>query len=813
MAWTGLVLTVDGRNALTTAQMSKEMVFKSIVVGDGAAPNNYSTQKELVHQLYEITNIRVDMTEDGCAIIADFPQMDYDYYFREIGVIVTTEDRDKLYVYDNCGEDAQYIVTTTGVETSKRRLRLSLTISDVSNIIVKTKEILYATYDDFEQTTIELRQAINKNAEEITKIVDGTTKVPKSVNADKATQLETARTLKVNLESTSGVAFDGTKDVTLGVVGVLPIANGGTGAINAADALVNLGITAKATELNYMSGVTSNVQTQLNGKAALASPVFTGTPQAPTASAGTNTTQIATTAFVQTAISNGIAASDAMIVKGTIGTNGTVTTLPTTYKTGWTYRVVTAGTYAGQACEIGDLIIALVDRSGTGNANADWCVAQTNINGAITGIKSGDAYIGVSQSGSVVTIVHKDVTRTDTTSTAKPSHGGTFTAVKAVMSDTKGHVTGVETETVTLPTYGVVSISADGLCPKRSGTTTKFLRDDGTWAVPPDTNTVYSHPTTSGNKHIPSGGSAGQILRWSADGTAVWGADNNTTYSVATQSANGLMSAADKKKLDGIAAGANVNTVTGIKGNAESSYRTGNVNITPANIGLGNVPNVATNDQTPTFSSASTRANITSGEKLTVILGKINKYFADLKTVAFSGSYADLSNKPTIPTKTSQLSNDNGYITGINKTMVTNALGYTPPTADTNTWRPLGTTADTACAGNDSRLSNARPASDVYSWAKASSKPSYTKAEVGLGNVDNTADSAKSVKYANSAGSASTATNASYASTAGQADMAFDAINDEYGRNISITYKMHDDSANVKIQSSAPSDTTALWAW
>lgn len=46
------------------------------------------------------------------------------------------------------------------------------------------------------------------------------------------------------------------------------------------------------------------------------------------------------------------------------------------------------------------------------------------------------------------------------------------------------------------------------------------------------------------------------------------------------------------------------------------------------------------------------------------------------------------------------------------------------------------------------------PASDVYAWAKASTKPSYTKAEVGLGNVDNTADSAKSVKYATSAGSA-----------------------------------------------------------
>ena len=74
-------------------------------------------------------------------------------------------------------------------------------------------------------------------------------------------------------------------------------------------------------------------------------------------------------------------------------------------------------------------------------------------------------------------------------------------------------------------------------------------------------DTVYTHPTTSGNKHIPSGGSSGQILRWSADGTAVWGNDSNTTYSNATTSAAGLMSASDKSKLDGIATGANKITV------------------------------------------------------------------------------------------------------------------------------------------------------------------------------------------------------------------------------------------------------------
>ena len=45
------------------------------------------------------------------------------------------------------------------------------------------------------------------------------------------------------------------------------------------------------------------------------------------------------------------------------------------------------------------------------------------------------------------------------------------------------------------------------------------------------TDTVYTHPTSSGNKHIPSGGSSGQFLKWSADGTAVWANDNNTTYS------------------------------------------------------------------------------------------------------------------------------------------------------------------------------------------------------------------------------------------------------------------------------------------
>ena len=57
-----------------------------------------------------------------------------------------------------------------------------------------------------------------------------------------------------------------------------------------------------ATEISYLDGVVSSVQTQINTKAPIASPTFTGTPVAPTAVPGTNTTQLATTEFVTYAV-------------------------------------------------------------------------------------------------------------------------------------------------------------------------------------------------------------------------------------------------------------------------------------------------------------------------------------------------------------------------------------------------------------------------------------------------------------------------------------------------------------------------------
>lgn len=71
------------------------------------------------------------------------------------------------------------------------------------------------------------------------------------------------------------------------------------------------------------------------------------------------------------------------------------------------------------------------------------------------------------------------------------------------------------------------------------------------------------------------------------------GTKHGADIAAASETTAGVMTAADKSKLNAIEAGAQVNTVTGVKGDSESSYRTGNINITPTNIGLGNVDNTS----------------------------------------------------------------------------------------------------------------------------------------------------------------------------------------------------------------------------
>lgn len=97
-----------------------------------------------------------------------------------------------------------------------------------------------------------------------------------------------------------------------------------------------------------------------------------------------------------TAINGKLDAAKAMVYKGTVGTGGTVTSLPATHKVGDTYKVITAGSYAGETCTVGDMIICNTD--GTTANNAHWDVIQDNVD--LVGAQN---TIGLVKNGSTVT--------------------------------------------------------------------------------------------------------------------------------------------------------------------------------------------------------------------------------------------------------------------------------------------------------------------------------------------------------------------------------------------------------------------------
>lgn len=124
----------------------------------------------------------------------------------------------------------------------------------------------------------------------------GTITAALSGNATTATTLATARNI-------AGQSFDGSANISIAPTDLTGVTSTAS-EINILD-----GATLSTTELNYVDGVTSSIQTQLDNKAPLASPALTGVPTAPTAAANTNTTQIATTEYVQTEIADLIASA------------------------------------------------------------------------------------------------------------------------------------------------------------------------------------------------------------------------------------------------------------------------------------------------------------------------------------------------------------------------------------------------------------------------------------------------------------------------------------------------------------------------
>ena len=119
-----------------------------------------------------------------------------------------------------------------------------------------------------------------------------------------------------------------------------------------------------------------NIESALAEKAPVNNPVFTGTVTL--AADPTQDLEAATKQYVDRLVAG--------INDFTVGVVDSSTPLPATgYTVGQSFRVAEAGTYAGQECETGDLIIVIKDYEADSASNDDFLVIQANVDGAVTG--------------------------------------------------------------------------------------------------------------------------------------------------------------------------------------------------------------------------------------------------------------------------------------------------------------------------------------------------------------------------------------------------------------------------------------------
>jgi len=217
-------------------------------------------------------------------------------------------------------------VSTDGLSQADDHLRLikstiKSTFANIDGAVTSTEDELNVL-DGATATTADLNKlaAVTSSAAELN-ILDGTTATAADLNklaAVTATAAElnlmdgvTASTTELNYVDgvTSAIQTQlNAKQATItGAATTVASSNLTASRAVVSDANGKISTSAvTSTELGYLDGVTSSVQTQLGTKAPLASPALTGTPTAPTAGSGTNNTQVATTGFVRSIIPAGV---------------------------------------------------------------------------------------------------------------------------------------------------------------------------------------------------------------------------------------------------------------------------------------------------------------------------------------------------------------------------------------------------------------------------------------------------------------------------------------------------------------------------
>ena len=145
---------------------------------------------------------------------------------------------------------------------------------------------------------------------------------------------------------------------------------------------------------------------------------------------------------------------------------------------------------------------------------------------------------------------------------------------------------------------------------------------------------------------------------------------------------------------------------------------------------IANANSADISDETPIFTESTTRTNINSGEKISTLFGKIKKWFTDLKAVAFSGSYNDLSDKPSIPAAVAVKGNaESSYRTGnVNLTPANLGLGNVNNTSDAN--KPVSTAQQTALDKKLDKTGDSKDNTITFTSADSTTATAWTDVAV-----------------------------------------------------------------------------------
>ena len=160
-----------------------------------------------------------------------------------------------------------------------------------------------------------------------------------------------------------------------------------------------------------------------------------------------------------TSVNLGSSTSTISVSGGPITTSGTIqVNLPTSG--------VTAGSYTSADITVNAYGIITAASDGGAGTMSNWKLTADS--GGVATISnndtvdiSGNTYITTARSGDNVSITHDATSRSNTTSTGAPAAGATFTAIDAITTNSTGHITAVNTKTVTMPAdqQGVISVA------------------------------------------------------------------------------------------------------------------------------------------------------------------------------------------------------------------------------------------------------------------------------------------------------------------------------------------------------------------